>query len=107
MSTNAKLEKGLAKKAKKKLAKGGGTAEAALQFYGADALAALDMGPDSSQLALRDIQNVLLWVLTPDAGEMPKWVCVRNKPLIRGALLCFVPGMDLAAQQRMYAATPV
>ena len=42
-------------------------------------------------LALGDVQNVLLWALTADAGEMPKWLCVRNKPLIRGAIFILAP----------------
>eukprot|EP00966_Prymnesium_polylepis_P219534 5078933-Prymnesium_polylepis.1 len=36
---------------------------------------------------------------------MPSWVCVRNKPLVRGVVLCFVPGMGTATQQAMFAAT--
>ena len=42
-------------------------------------------------LALGGVQNVLLWALTADAGEMPKWLCVRNKPLIRGAIFILAP----------------
>ena len=83
------ISKGKAKKLKQKLAKGGGTAQDALAIFGADARASVELLPQTvppRPLALGDVQNVLLWALTADAGEMPKWLCVRNKPLIRGAI---------------------
>ena len=46
-----------------------------LHFYGKDALAGVDLLPlpsSADPLRLWDVQNVLLWALTDDAGEMPK-----------------------------------
>ena len=68
-----------------------------LSIYGAGALAALELTSDeTASLSLRDVQNLLLWVLSEEAGEMPRWVIVRNKPLIRGAVLVIAPGMSMA-----------
>ena len=106
-----------AKKARQRLAKGGGTAEDALAIYGANALAAFELLQDepakkaySSQysscpspretkppLRVSDVQNLVLWALTNELGEMPKWMSVRNKPLIRGAVVMVAPtlcGLD-------------
>ena len=43
---------------------------------------------------LREVQNFLLWSLHPDLGVMPQWACIRRKPLVRGALVVFVPHLD-------------
>jgi len=85
------------KKLQKKLDKGGGTAEQVLAAHGPDAqceLQLLSQAPDV--IHCNEVQNVLLWCLHPDLGTMPKWVMVRNRPMIRGALVVYVPGLDAA-----------
>ena len=49
-----------------------------------------------SLLPLLELQNLLLWILTQNLGTMPQWVCVRNKPLARGAVIVVVPALDPA-----------
>ena len=103
------LSKKQQKKARKQLSKGGGTAEQALAIYGKDARAAVELlepgvPPATQPLALRDLQNVLLWVLTRDLGEMPRWLCVRSKPLVRGALVIIAPSLHVAPRGALLAA---
>ena len=90
------------KKLKKRLAKGGGTAEEALAIYGQDACASIALldspaPPLAQSLTLAEVQNVLLWALTSDAGTMPRWIAVGNKPLIRSAIVIVVPSLSCAA----------
>ena len=120
------LTKKQQKKAKKKLAKGGGTREGALQIYGANALASFRLlteplpkaksqhGPPSSStraaenprcLLLTEVQNLVLWSLTNELGEMPRWICIRNKPLLRGAVVVLT--RQLSAQAAEAALAPL
>ena len=94
------LDRRKAKKLRKKLDRGRGTHDEALAIYGVAACAGVALmtsgDPANSKrppppLQLSDVQNVMLWALTGDHGEMPRWVCVSRKPLIRGALLVLLP----------------
>ena len=92
MSESAELSKKALKKAKKRVASGSGTAAQVRAVYGAAAAAAVELLPSPTppmkdSLLLSEVQNVLLWSLTHEQGEMPRWLSVRNKPLIRGALV--------------------
>ena len=82
------------KKAKHTLAKGGGTLQQCLALYGPEALAEVALSESSPLLPLNEVKNLLLWMLTQDLGSMPQWVCVRNKPLVRGAVVVMVPALD-------------
>ena len=118
----AKQTKRLQKKAKKRLAKGGGTRDDALSVYGEHAIAAFELleelpskpprnnnlvaqhslaaappAPVESLLHVDDVQNLLLWSLTHDLGQMPKWVRVSNKPLLRGAVVLIAPTLTAEA----------
>ena len=55
----------------------------------------LEKAPDA--IGCSDVQNVLLWALHPELGSMPGWVLVRNRPLIHGAVVILVPGLDAGA----------
>ena len=92
------MDRGKLKKLKKQLAKGAGTATDCLNVYGTDALAELELLPSHvceqpPAVSVRDVQNLLFWALTPELGDMPRWISVRNKPLIRGAVFVFAPGL--------------
>ncbi len=92
------------KKLKQKLAKGTisrsslGSDDVA-RLYGADALAqvVLTSNDDASRLTLQAVQNALLWSLTSDQGELPRWMMVSRKPLLRGALLVLASSGDIAS----------
>jgi RNA exonuclease 1 len=87
----------MGKKHRDKLAKGFGTAEQCVATHGPDArceLQLLSQAPDV--LPHSEVQNLLLWCLHPELGHMPRWVMVRNRPLLRGALVLYVPGLDAA-----------
>jgi hypothetical protein len=97
MGDAPKLNAGQRKKLKQRLSKGGGTAQAALEIYGEHALAEVELlgtVPAEQPLRISDVQNLLLWSLTPDLGEMPKWISVRNKPLLRGAMIILAPSLS-------------
>ena len=36
----------------------------------------------------------LLWALHGELGQMPRWAFLRNKSLLRGALIVLVPALD-------------
>eukprot|EP00965_Chrysotila_dentata_P012020 394706-Pleurochrysis_carterae.AAC.3 len=50
-------------------------------------------------LSAVDVQNFLLWAFHDSLGHMPKWICIRNKPLLRGLLVVLIPELDLGALQ--------
>ena len=89
------------KKARKQAEKGKGTAEQLHAIYGCEALASVELTtPLGRPLHLDETQNLLLWALTHDLGEMPKWAMVRHKPLISGALVILARDLDAAGAAR-------
>eukprot|EP00962_Isochrysis_galbana_P009762 scaffold2714_cov123-Isochrysis_galbana.AAC.2 len=87
----------------KKLEKGFGTAEQCVAAHGPDALCELQLlsqAPDV--IPHHEVQNLLLWCLHPELGSMPRWVMVRNRPLLRGALVLYVPGLDAAGLRSLH-----
>ena len=56
-------------------------------MYGAGARAELELKDNSPVLPVHEVQNLLLWMLTQGLGHMPQWVIIRNKPLLRGAVV--------------------
>ena len=87
------------KKARKLVEKGNGTVEQVRAIYGANASAGIELLPAALEQPLRlaDVQNMVLWALADDRGEMPKWAFVRNKPLLQGALV--ILSRDLRAAE--------
>ena len=102
--TPDKLSRKLQKKAKHRLAKGLGTLQECLAVYGAGARAELELKDNSPVLPVHEVQNLLLWMLTQGLGHMPQWVIIRNKPLLRGAVVVVVPAVD--APELSHAAGP-
>ena len=98
------LSRKLQKKAKHRLAKGLGTLQECLAVYGAGARAELELKDNSPVLPVNEVQNLLLWMLTQGLGHMPQWVIIRNKPLLRGAVVVVVPAVD--APELSHAAGP-
>ena len=98
------LSRKLQKKAKHRLAKGLGTLQECLAVYGAGARAELELKDNSPVLPVNEVQNLLLWMLTQGLGHMPQWVIIRNKPLLRGAVVVVVPALD--APELSHAAGP-
>ena len=104
------LDRRKLKKAKKLLAKGSGTPEQALAVYGNDAVATIELMParddrPPDRLLPVEVQNVLLWALTHDKGQMPKWIRVNKKPLLRGALVVLAPQMPASCAPRLASHT--
>ena len=62
------------KKARKLVEKGNGTVEQVRAIYGANASAGIELLPAALEQPLRlaDVQNMVLWALADDRGEMPK-----------------------------------
>ena len=73
-------------------------------MYGAGARAELELKDNSPVLPVHEVQNLLLWMLTQGLGHMPQWVIIRNKPLLRGAVVVVVPALD--APELSHAAGP-
>ena len=104
-SSFAQLDRGQRKKLKKQLEKGRASKSQLLAYYGEHATAAIELLPAADAraasaaarppppLPLLEVQNVLLWSLADDLGELPKWIGVRHKPLIRGCLLAAAPSL--------------
>lgn len=74
-----------------------GTAKSTyFDVYGAQAKAEVILQPPApnSRLTPRDLQGLVRWVLAD--GENPKWVFVKNKPLVRKVVMLHIPGLDAA-----------
>ena len=103
----ARMDRGQRKKLRKVVEAGKANRNQLLQFYGESCLAGVELLslpsslPAAAPLRLRDVQNVLLWALTEDVGDMPKWLSVRNKPLIRGCLLAMAPGLGAQSAEHL------
>ena len=82
-------------------------AEKIRQLYGADARLELEAlasaaGPGvACWVDTPALQNLLLWCLTADKGDMPRFVAVRNKPLLAGVVLVLAPGVGCDALDRL------
>ncbi|KAG0606128.1 hypothetical protein M758_9G116100 [Ceratodon purpureus] len=92
----AKLNRRMLKKKKQQLSKGKGTKSDYFDVYGAQARAQLELQPPgpNSRLNFQDLQGLVTWVLAD--GENPKWVFVKNKPLVTKVVMLHMPGLDAA-----------
>lgn len=72
-----------------------------LQIYGAGVTSSLELKladffvNDRSSLKSRDLQQLIGWTIGEDVS--PKWVFVKNKPLIKQVVLLVVDGMTSAS----------
>jgi hypothetical protein len=100
------LDRRKLKKARKLVEKGNGTVEQIRAIYGANASAGIELLPAALEQPLRlaDVQNMVLWALADDRGEMPKWAFVRNKPLLQGALVILARDLRAAEGNLLSAA---
>ncbi|EFJ42533.1 hypothetical protein VOLCADRAFT_97422 [Volvox carteri f. nagariensis] len=55
-------------------------------------------GPSPHPIALRDVQALVMWVLSPAGNlvESPRWAFVKNKPLVQGVVLVLASGLSSA-----------
>ncbi|EFJ42460.1 hypothetical protein VOLCADRAFT_107261 [Volvox carteri f. nagariensis] len=55
-------------------------------------------GPSPHPIALRDVQALVTWVLSPAGNlvESPRWAFVKNKPLVQGVVLVLASGLSSA-----------
>ena len=44
---------------------------------------------------LKDVNNLIFWLLSEHIGHMPNWIFVKNKHKITQVVLIFMPGLDL------------
>lgn len=72
---------------------------------GGDA-ARLCISPGDASVTLGSLQQLLLGVLTSHPPILPAWATVSRLPLIRGAVLCFAPGMAEMVEEAKLASDP-
>ncbi|GIL63782.1 hypothetical protein Vafri_17780 [Volvox africanus] len=55
-------------------------------------------GPSPHHIRLPDVQALVMWVLSPAGNlvEAPRWVFVKNKPLVQGVVLVLANGLSSA-----------
>eukprot|EP00897_Mesotaenium_endlicherianum_P004139 jgi/Mesen1/3753/ME000205S03012 len=85
----------LAKKQRKMVEQGKGSQKDYFDVYGPQARAEIVLPEptgEAAKIRLQDVQALLLWLLG-DGGN-PKWVFVKNKPLVGKVVLLFAPGLD-------------
>ncbi|KAK9846542.1 hypothetical protein WJX81_006260 [Elliptochloris bilobata] len=60
--------------------------------YGQDARASVQPANPAACLRMQDVQGLVMWVLAD--GANPRWVFVKNKPLVRQVVVVAVPGLS-------------
>lgn len=92
----------LAKKTKQLVLQGKGTKSDYFDIYGVEAKAEAILQPPApnSRLNFQDFQNLVRWILAD--GSSPKWVFIKNKPLVTKLTMLHLPGLDAA----LYMAHP-
>ena len=86
------------KKQKKRVEQGKGLPQDYYDVYGSDAKAAIELRHNGEPLRVLDLQGLLLWVLGD--GMSPKWVFVRNKPLVRRVVFIMASGLDMGLLEK-------
>ena len=91
-----KLNRRLLKKKKQLCLKGKGNKGDYFDVYGVEAKAEAILQPPApnSRLTFKDLQGLVRWVLAD--GESPKWVFIKNKPLVGKVVMLHLPGIDAA-----------
>lgn len=95
-SPGLKLNRRFLKKKKQLCLKGKGSKGDYFDVYGVEAKAEAILQPPTpnSRLTFKDLQGLVRWVLAD--GESPKWVFIKNKPLVDKVVMLHLPGIDAA-----------
>jgi DNA polymerase III epsilon subunit-like protein len=106
----SKGERRRLKKQRKKVLNGKGTREDFYDLYGETASASLTLQlehvikGDRTRLKLFDLQRLVLWIL----GEVvdPRWVFIKNKPLVEKVVVVVVDGLTEATLAQLAPRLP-
>lgn len=94
--SSVKCNRRALKKKKQLLAIDNETKNDYFDVYGAQSKAEVVLQPPApnSRLKLKDLQGLVRWVLAD--GESPKWIFVKNMPLVTKVVMLHMPGLDAA-----------
>ncbi|CAM6010637.1 unnamed protein product [Sphagnum balticum] len=86
----------LEKKKKLLVLQGKGSKNDYFDVYGPEARVEVCLQPPkpNSRLSFQDLQNLVQWILAD--GCNPKWIFVKNKPLVTKVVMLHIPGLDAA-----------
>ncbi|CAM6032914.1 unnamed protein product [Sphagnum compactum] len=86
----------LEKKKKLLVLQGKGCKNDYFDVYGPEARVEVCLQPPkpNSRLSFQDLQNLVQWILAD--GCNPKWIFVKNKPLVTKVVMLHIPGLDAA-----------
>jgi len=92
----------LDKKKKQLVLQGKGSKSDYFDVFGSEARVEVSFQPPkpNSRLSFQDIQALVRWVIAD--GSNPKWVFIKNKPLVTKVVMLHIPGLDAA----LYMAHP-
>jgi len=86
----------LEKKKKLLVLQGKGSKNDYFDVYGPESRVEVCLQPPkpNSRLSVQDLQNLVQWILAD--GCNPKWIFVKNKPLVTRVVMLHIPGLDAA-----------